>query len=131
MNALFIPTAAAESASSCLDPPHLFLLSSTSAPSPARRNILSFTYNRRIYAMVALDPSVYVSMIPRGLFSSDDDDDSFTCARPVPGQEGEVLNIGITTHTLLKILSGVLSHIDSSDERLPHLEASLPIHGST
>ncbi|KAF2097000.1 DUF300-domain-containing protein [Rhizodiscina lignyota] len=47
----------------------------------------------------------------RALFLRDTVDEgngqSTTCARPVAGQEGEVLNIGITTHRLLEYISGI------------------------
>ncbi|KAL7933061.1 organic solute transporter Ostalpha domain-containing protein [Trichoderma chlorosporum] len=51
--------------------------------------------------MVAMNQSSRTLVIARG----NDDDDS--CARPTVGDNGDVLSIGITTHTLLKILSAV------------------------
>ncbi|KAL6809511.1 organic solute transporter Ostalpha domain-containing protein [Trichoderma camerunense] len=51
--------------------------------------------------MVAIDQSSRILLFARG----NDDDDS--CARPTTDDNGDVLSIGITTHTLLKILSAV------------------------
>ncbi|KKP06695.1 hypothetical protein THAR02_01184 [Trichoderma harzianum] len=51
--------------------------------------------------MVAIDQSSRVLLFAR---ASDDDD---SCARPTTDDNGAVLSIGITTHTLLKILSAV------------------------
>lgn len=50
--------------------------------------------------MVAIDQSSRIL-----LFARADDEDS--CARPTTDDNGDVLSIGITTHTLLKILSAV------------------------
>ncbi|KAK4062791.1 uncharacterized protein Triagg1_9661 [Trichoderma aggressivum f. europaeum] len=50
--------------------------------------------------MVAIDQSSRTLVFARG-----DDDDS--CARPTVDDNGDILSIGITTHTLLKILSAV------------------------
>ncbi|KAL6796358.1 organic solute transporter Ostalpha domain-containing protein [Trichoderma sp. SZMC 28013] len=50
--------------------------------------------------MVAIDQSSHILVFARG-------DDNDSCARPTVGDNGDVLSIGITTHTLLKILSAV------------------------
>jgi len=46
-------------------------------------------------------------MAARELINRDDNGSHTFCARPVSDDEGSVLYIGITTHTLLKILAGV------------------------
>ncbi|KAL7916829.1 organic solute transporter Ostalpha domain-containing protein [Trichoderma velutinum] len=51
--------------------------------------------------MVVIDQSFRTLVFARG------NDDDASCARPIVGDQGDVLSIGITTHTLLKILSAV------------------------
>lgn len=49
--------------------------------------------------MVATDQSFHILVFVR--------DNDVSCARPVVGDHGGVLSVGITTHTLLKILTAV------------------------
>ena len=46
----------------------------------------------------AMDIS-HITLAPRGLFGGDDK--NFTCARPIPGQHGKTLSIGVSAKSLL------------------------------